>query len=614
MKANLLLILFPFLLVIEIFPQTPDDFNKFRLAQSYEAIGNYDKAFELYKELYFRYPSQYQFYESYYRILFQLKRYDEAVVLLKNRLKEQPKDFNLYGEIAVVYDRKGIKDSVEYFINQGINIDARNPVAYKFIANTLIQNRLFDKAIEILKLGKNRISDNDIFIIDLISLYSITLNYSDACYEMIELLKKQPQQISFVQSKLAQIISNPLALKTALEVFEKNYDRNSYPILKILSWLYFQNKDFKKAFDLTITIDKLVKSGGYEILDFANRALKEKFLIESIKAFEYLMDNYPDKPDLKAMSIIGLARSYEQLLDEEQNSKELAWKVFKPPVDSTDYRLREAIKYYTIIVNNYTLTDLVSESIYKIAYFYKEYFRNYQESRIKLQRLLNNYVLTEYYPKGLLLLATMEYLEGHLDGAENLYNQVRVFSRTTDLDRNFAQFQIAKILLQKGFIDSAKAVLSNIKQLPKNDIANDAIEYLMFIQELESDKNQIKVLLQIEKLIEEKKYNQLLAILKSMNLDDEYSIFQNRMRYILAEIYITLNQYSDALAQLTFLYNLKEKSIYSDKALYRIAQIFVWGLRDKSRAEENLTKLLTEFPNSIFVNEVRELIQRIQKE
>jgi tetratricopeptide (TPR) repeat protein len=615
-KMNLkrLIILILIFIATNLYSQTQDDWNKFRLAQSYESLGNYDKAFELYRELYFQFPSQFQFYDAYYRLLTQLKRYDEAIDLLRKRLHSNPNDFNTYAELAVLYDRKGIKDSVDYYIREGIRRDPKNPMSYKFIANVLIQSRMFDYANNVLEEGKSRISENEMFIIDLININSILMNYTKACNEMIELLKKQPQHINFVQNKLAQIITNPIALKTSIEVFEKNFDRKNFPIIKILSWLYFQNRDFKKAFDLAIEIEKITNANGYEILDFSNRAYQEGVIEEAVKGYEFILKNYKDKRDLEAMSVIGLARSYEQLFENEFKSREFFWRTYKPQIDTNNKNLNEAIKYYNIILSNYTLPNLVAEAIYKTAYFYKEYYQDYHKSKQLLLRLTSDYVLTDYYSKGVLLLGDIEYLSGRLEQAYEQYEKVRTFSRSTETERYLSQFQIAEILIAKGLYDSAKSVLNTIKKVNTNDVANDAIEFLMIITEQENNPEQLKIYLEIQKLIDAKNYQKAIQKITSLKLDDDYSIFQNKLRLTLAELYITINDYSNALAQLNYLYELKEKSIYSDRALMRSGQLYLYGLRDKMRAEQTFNKLLTEFPDSIFVTEVRDLIIQIQSE
>lgn len=594
--------------------QTNDDWNRFRLAQSYESLGNYDKAFELYRELYLRFPTQFQFYDAYYRMLTQLKKYDEAIELVKNRLNQTPNDFSLYGELAVLYDRKGLKDSMNYYLDLGINYDSRNPMSYKIIANVLIQNRMFEQANYILETGKSRTNEKEIFSIDLININTILMNYSKVISEMIELINRQPQQITFVQNKLSQIISNPSAQSLAIEAFEKNSGKNNLSILKILSWLYFQKKDFKKAFDLTLQIDKLSKSNGYEILDFSNKAFQNGFIEEAIDGYEYLIKNHNNQKDIVAMSVIGLARSYEYAFENQLNSPELKWKFYKSVLNPDDKSLNESIKYYTIIINQYTLPDLVAEALYKLAYFNKEYIKDYLSARNFLEKIISSYILTPFYSKALLLYIEIEMNQKNFEKALELYDKLRITSRANETERYLGQLHYSEILIHKGLIDSAKSILGTIKSATTNDIANDAIEMLMIINEIENQPEKLKLLLEITSLIDSKDYHPAIQKIKSVNFNDDYSIFENKLRYTLAELYITTNNYSDALAQLNYLYQLKEKSIYSDRALYRIGQLYLWGLKDKTRSEEIFNKLLAEFPNSIFVTEVRNLIQSIQSE
>lgn len=212
------------------------------------------------------------------------------------------------------------------------------------------------------------------------------------------------------------------------------------------------------------------------------------------------------------------------------------------------------------------------------------------------------------------LLAISKKISGYDDKAYNYYERLRTFSRANETERNLAQFQIAEILIRKSLYDSAKSVLSNIKKNTTSDVANDAIEFLMIITEQESSPQNLKTYTEIERLIEAKQFDEAIKKISSINLDDDYSIYQNRLRMMLAELFITTNKYSDALAQLNYVYELKEKTIYSDRALFRIGQLYLYGLKDKIRAEQTFNKLLAEFPSSIFVSEVRALINQIQTE
>lgn len=612
-KINTLIlcnILFLILNIKVLNGQTLDDQNRYRLAQSYEAIGNYEKAFEIYKDLFNRFPTQHQFYDGYYRMLFQLKKYDEALSLLKNRVNQFPDNFNLYAELAFLYDRLGNRDSANISINIGLNRGSDNTNSYKLISSTLVQYRMFDEAINVLELAKKRFPNDVTFLIDLINIHSLLMNYEQAYIEMISLLKKEVQYVSFIKSKLSQIINNPDALRSAINIFESNAKPKDPTFMRLLSWLYFQNKDYSKSFEITLDLDKTVQASGYEVFEFGNLAFRENQFLEAIKAYEYIIKHHVEKKDLQTMCIIGLARSYDKLFELELNNNELNWKSYHLPADTNNIYLRSALKYYEIIYTQYTLPNLVAESIYRSAYIYKEYFRDYSKAKILIEKLKRDYILSEFYAKGILIEGEIEKILGNFDEAENSFINVRISPRATEVEKNQAQFQIGEILLYRGLIDSAKSIFSNLKKSSTQDIANDALEYLMLLQEIEQKPQYIKILLDLNRAIENKNYKEAIEICKTISFYDDFSIFVNKIRFTLGELYITQNNYSDALAQFIYIYNLKEKSIYSDYALYKIGQLYLYGLKDKVKALENFEKLLAEFPNSIFVNQVREIIKQ----
>src|SRR5512144_3354268 len=87
--------------------QTQGSAAKFRLAQTFEQAGDYQRAAELYRELLQLEPANVLFLDGLQRTLVQLKRYDEAVQLLQRRLAAAPEDVNLHATLAGIYQRAG---------------------------------------------------------------------------------------------------------------------------------------------------------------------------------------------------------------------------------------------------------------------------------------------------------------------------------------------------------------------------------------------------------------------------------------------------------------------------------------------------------------------------
>jgi outer membrane protein assembly factor BamD (BamD/ComL family) len=56
----------------------------------------------------------------------------------------------------------------------------------------------------------------------------------------------------------------------------------------------------------------------------------------------------------------------------------------------------------------------------------------------------------------------------------------------------------------------------------------------------------------------------------------------------------------------------KEKNIYSDKALYLEGNIYEFAKKDSSKAIETYESLLAKFPNSIYLDDARESINKLK--
>jgi tetratricopeptide (TPR) repeat protein len=585
--------------------------NKFRLAQSYESIGNHEKATELYRELYQKDPNQYQYYEAFLRGLNQLKRYDEAVGILKQRLQVYPNDFNLYGEIAVMYSRKEIKDSLNYFVNRGIELDPKNHMAYKFISNILIQNRLFEKAIEVLEKGKRATNENLMFLIDLITVHLLLMNYQSANIEMVELLKIDQNQSGFVQSKLASILNKPDALHTSIQVFEAA-PKDNLSSMRILSWLYFQAKEFVKAFDIALKIDRLSNSKGYEILSFADRAYREKEFTQAISSYEFLLKEFPDTKDLRAFSIIGLARSYEEKFLSEADIISGTWKKYRTPLKTENQTAKRAIDFYNIIINHFPTSNLIAEALFKIGKIKFEYFFDIHSAEQLLKQAVDFYPLSEFYGKALLQLAEIEKVKENYSQAENYFRQVRVFPRVSENERYYSDYKISELMILRGLTDSAKNKLTQLSKNNLLDVTNDVLELLILIQESE-DSNNVKQFLNARQLIDQKKFTEAVESFRKLSQEDDGLNITNLSRIGMSELYIVSGDYSNALAQLSYIIDQKDKTIFGDRALFRQAEIYLYGIKAPSKANQLLEKLLVDYPQSLLLTEARKIINKIKE-
>lgn len=155
LKQIFFLFCFSLLIVSQIEAQTDNIVtSKIQLAQTYERMGELERAKSIYFEVLSQQPWNSTVISAINEIYLSTKDYDSSVNFLNERLKNNPKDLNVYGMLGSTYFIKGTPDSAKIIWQKGIETKPENEVSYRLIANYAIQIRAFDEAIDILSEGK----------------------------------------------------------------------------------------------------------------------------------------------------------------------------------------------------------------------------------------------------------------------------------------------------------------------------------------------------------------------------------------------------------------------------------------------------------------------------
>jgi len=202
----------------------------------------------------------------------QLKRYDQVIELLRSRLARTPSDPNLHATLGSVLYRAGREKDASAEWDSAIATDPANPGTYRLVAAVLVENRLLDRAAEVYRRGRTGNGDGELFTLELAQLLASTMNYSGATTEYLRWLSKNPTQLSFIQSRLAQMTGREEARTAAAEVIRGVLgDRGDLPLLQLLAWLAMEGKKFEEAFGVYRKIDALTGARGNELYQFAAR-------------------------------------------------------------------------------------------------------------------------------------------------------------------------------------------------------------------------------------------------------------------------------------------------------------------------------------------------------
>jgi len=137
--------------------------NQIRLAKSFESKGDFEEAEKIYAKIYDEQPKNYQFYNFYYNVLMNQKKYDDALVILNGILKKIPDDSDINHLAGAAYD--GIKDidKALYHFNKVKDTSKFFENATIYIAYIYKNQNKPDQAIKILEQATQKVPDNPEF-------------------------------------------------------------------------------------------------------------------------------------------------------------------------------------------------------------------------------------------------------------------------------------------------------------------------------------------------------------------------------------------------------------------------------------------------------------------
>lgn len=608
-----ILLIYILISVSLLFAQT-DSFeaNQYMLAENYEQTGNLSKAIEIIEQLYHKNPNNANYFNKLYNLYLTTKKYETAIRLIELKISINPEDPNLYGLIGSVYYLMGeIKKAKDYW-EIPIKKNPENPFVYRMMANYAIERRAFEIAIEYLVFSKNKSNDATIFSMDLGELYLITMQYESAIKEYCELLMINQGMYPVVESKIFSFINKPDVIQKAIKIVG-TYQNKGIVFKNLLARLFTEKREFDKAFELYKEIEKAQSTGGQQLINFANFLINENEFEVAKKVFEhtYLTS---ENTSIKSSAKLGLARTLEAILWRDFNNQNDTWKTFYQPKYFSKLQTKNIISAYEEVINLFRYSDVAVEALFSIGKI-KFYINNeIQKAEEVFGEIIINYPTSRFYSKSLLELAIIKLISGNNQEAKEILKKIETVVSYSDEDKLSSYFYLSKLYALEGNFMAASDNIRKITSNVKNDFTNDALEFSLLLNVAKNDSINLINYTKAEILIILKKFKEAKLLFDEIALNQQSLVFQPFCLLKSAEIDIALNDYNSGMKKLDEIYSSKEKSIFSDKALYLKAKIFENALKDLYSAVESYQKILMEFPKSIYLDEARESIIRLNDE
>jgi len=586
--------------------------NQLRLAKTFETRGQLEEAEKIYADLYYKQPQNYQFYSSLFKIFSRQKKYDKALSLVKNQIEISKSKVSLYGDLGSVYFLLGKEKEATRVWDEALDFEPKNAFAYRTIANSLIENRLLERAIEVLKKGNAVSEDKTIFSYDIANFYSITMKYEEATKEYCKILDQKPKQLNLIKNKILGFINSNQATEPTLKTVREIYENEENIIyLRLLAKLYSRTNNDFKALDAIIDIEEQTTKNGSAIFTFAQQSDRDGNHKIASLAYKNIVDHYPSSA-LFPEAEIGYTRSLESDLNNKSRIN-LDWKPlsFNESISVGEYK--NLLKAYQNLVIKYPQNKIGWEAEYRISRIYLDNLKDLSKADSIFNKILAEMKSLQYIKEAKFGIAQILIKNDDLIKSEMYLRQVSDSRSVSSELKIRADFLLAKIQMWKGKFSESIELFRVINQNLDDDNTNDALQYSLILNTFKNDSTNLFSFINSDYLLERKKYSEALLEFKKLAENDNLFLLKDFAAIRYAELLLALNNYQEAGIFLEEVSNCDEVNIFKDRFLYLLGSNYYYGLKDYDKARESLTKLFEEFQNSIYYSKAIKIISEINE-
>lgn len=606
-KTSLLVLIF--VSFTTLFAQEDNISNMYRLGKTFEQSGDFEKAKEIYQQIHEIQPWNTTYLQSLNEVYIKLKEYDKSISLLENQIEESPANVNLYGILGNTFYTKGDTSKAYDIWNEGL-ASANNPVTgYRVIINYALQNRAFNKAIEYLKEGKKATDNHNIFALDLARVYSMTMNFEKAAYEYCEIIKEDPTRVQTVIGSMNQYLNRSTAIEQTINaVKEYSEEHDVAGIYQLLIHLYKLNNNYDEAFNFVVKLERTSDIDGKEYFKFAREALNENKYEAASKAFQKIIDEYPNS-NLVPSSRIGYAKTFESSVDEKRNDLIDNWKPFSKPTVVLEKEYNEVIQSYESIIKLYSNSDLNNEAFFRIAEVYFHKLNNPETAKEYYSKIIENNSVAQYKVESNLQLAEIEIQSGDLTSAEKRLKTVLADKKMVDQFKSEINLLLGNLYFWKGKYKQSTEFLSQVTNNLFDDNANDALKLLTIIGTLQKDSVNLSKFATAELLAYQNKFDSAATEYNKLKSNQNIIISEfSKLRE--AQMLIANNQHNEALKILD---ESSKLGMFAADAEFLKGEIKFFVLKDYPAALTAYRNVLDNYSNSLYFDRSRERIETINE-
>jgi tetratricopeptide (TPR) repeat protein len=495
---------------------------------------------------------------------------------------------------------------------QGIALVPANVVAYRVMANYAIENRAFEKAIDILERGKKIADDPTIFSLDLANIFAANMRFADAANEYCSLLKSRPDQISVVKSRIASYLQRQGSEEPTISTIKKFVNENPLPqMLDLLTYVYSTIGIFNEAFPFAVEYDKKTTGTGDYIFIFAQDAFRAKNFDAAAKAYNYVIKNYSSSR-LIPIAKIGYANTLAESVKSKFAAEKQTWKPFEEPKIFHEQDYITAINAFDQLAKEFPDNAIYPQAIFSMAKIYKDNLHDYKTADSLFSIVSKNHSSTNYGTLSNIERGKIAIASGKINEAKIFFGNAAISTNVLPNDIAEANYFLARIEFWNGHFENSLKLFKNVTRDLSADFTNDALELSSIISIGKRDSLNLFKYAQADLCSFQNKFKDAANAFKTLADNPNLFILNEFANLKFAEMLIAENDLPVAVKILEVLSDSSKTAIFADKSLFLLAQCYQFGIKDGQKAIQNYQKLLEKFPNSLYFDRARDCLKDLQ--
>ncbi|WP_242134264.1 tetratricopeptide repeat protein [Aestuariivivens marinum] len=565
------------------------------IAKDYYNNGDFEKALHEYKKLYAQSPSNINYINKIVSTHQQLEQYDEAETFLLS-IMERLNYPAFFVELGYNFQLKNDLDKANSYYNKALLSIEENPNHVFGIARTFQIHTLLDQAIQSYTKAKVLKPEFN-FDLQLAQLYGEQGNIEQMFVSYVDYTLSNPVALNTIKRAINNFITedstneNNILFRKIL--LKKIQEEPNVLWNRLLSWLFIQQKDFKKAFIQEKAIFNREEGGISGLEELALIALNDGQDIIALDIFTFLIDT---------------AQDIDTQLSAYYNTMLIKTKL----ASKTDYE--DINEQYLKIFELYGKLPQTLGIQISYAHFLAFYMDDPKQATEVLEAALELPLTPLGKAEVKLELGDILLLQEKFNKALIYFSQIQRNLKNSTISQE-ARFKVAKASYYKGDFKWAEAQLKILKSSTSQLIANDALDLKLLISDNkyeDSTQTALKLYARADLLAFQNKKEAAIAILDKILKAHKTEPIIAQALYKQGQLFEEQEQYDKAVTNYELVIGNYRDGILMDDALFRLAKIYLKQFNEVEKAKSLLEQIIFHHADSIYFVEARKLYRTLR--